>query len=106
MTTATEKRLVARASASVQERIARAAELSGSTLSQFLIDAALKEADLVTEKATQLEVSVNGFKTIMAALDAPPRALPRLERAAQRYRTLINATKPGSDQQKSQQKEV
>jgi uncharacterized protein (DUF1778 family) len=90
MTTATDKRLVARASASIQRRIATAAELSGSTLSQFLIDAALKEADRVTKEATQLQVSMASFETIMNAYDRPARAMPKLRRAAQKYRSLIN----------------
>lgn len=90
MNTATEKRLVARASASIQQRIADAAELSGSTLSQFLIDAALKEAARVTDEVTQIETSRAGFMNILNALDRPARPMPKLRRAAQKYRSRIN----------------
>ena len=88
MGAATEKRLVARVNDSIRQRIADAAELSGSTLSQFMIDAALKEASRVTREATQIETSREGFMNIMKALDQPARPLPKLREAAKKYKSL------------------
>lgn len=84
-----EKRLVARVNPEVHRRIAEAAELQGSTVSQFLLESALERADQVTEQVTRLRVSREGFEKMMEALDQPPRALPRLRRAAQRYKENV-----------------
>lgn len=84
-----EKRLVARANPEVHRRIAEAAELQGATVSQFLLESALERADRVTEQATRLRVSREGFEGMMQALDQPPRALTRLRRAARRYRENV-----------------
>jgi uncharacterized protein (DUF1778 family) len=71
MTAATEReqemRLVARANAEIHRIIQEAAELQGSTVSQFLLD---------------------------AALDQPARPLPRLRQVAQRYMDEVDATDP------------
>lgn len=85
-----EKRLVARAKPEIHQRIAEAAELQGSTVSQFLLDAALERATEVTERATRISASREAFESMMTALDQPARKLPRLERAAQRYKDVVH----------------
>lgn len=90
-----EKRLVARAKPEIHQRIAEAAELQGSTVSQFLLDAALERAAEVTERATRISTSREAFNSMMAALDQPERHLPRLNKAAQRYKETVD----GSDQE-------
>ncbi|PAU80349.1 hypothetical protein CK501_07815 [Halovibrio salipaludis] len=96
MTAATEreqeKRLVARASAEIHQRIAEAAELQGSTVSQFLLDAALERASEVNERATRISTSREAFENMMVALDQPARPLPRLRQAARRYREQVDAS--------------
>mgnify|MGYP005873291895 CR=1 FL=1 len=95
MTAATEKeqekRLVARASAEIHQRIAEAVELQGSTVSQFLLDAALERASEVTERATRINTSRVAFENMMGALDHSSRPLPRLRQAARRYRDQVDA---------------
>ena len=85
-----EKRLVARANADIHQRIVEAAELQGSTVSQFLLDAALERASEVTERATRINTSRVAFENMMVALDQPARRLPRLKRAARRYKELVH----------------
>jgi len=96
MTAATErekeKRLVARARPEIHQQIAEAAELQGSTVSQFLLDSALERAALVTERATRISTSRQAFETMMTALDEPARSLPRLKKAAGRYREQVDAS--------------
>jgi len=97
-----EKRLVARASPEIHQLIAEAAELQGSTVSQFLLDSALERAAQVTERATRLSVSREAFEKMMVALDRPARPLPRLRQAARRYRETVDAP----DQEAAAQQET
>ena len=98
MTAATErdreKRLVARANPEIHQKIAEAAELQGSTVSQFLLDAALERANEVTERATRISTSREAFEKMMVALDHPVRPLPRLRQAARRYKEQVHAPDP------------
>jgi uncharacterized protein (DUF1778 family) len=87
-----EKRLVARAKPEIHQRIAEAAELQGSTVSQFLLDAALERATEITERATRISTSREAFENMMVALDQPKRQLPRLRKAAKRYKDLVHAS--------------
>lgn len=87
----TEKRLVARAKPEIHQRIAEAAELQGSTVSQFLLDAALERATEITERATRITTSREAFEHMMTALDQPKRQLPRLRKAARRYKESVHA---------------
>lgn len=87
-----EKRLVARANPEIHQRIAEAAELQGSTVSQFLLDSALERAAKVTERATRISTSREAFESMMEALDQPARPLPRLRQAARRYKEQVDAS--------------
>jgi uncharacterized protein (DUF1778 family) len=87
-------RLVARANAEIHRIIQEAAELQGSTVSQFLLDAALERAREVTERATRINTSREAFENMMLALDQPARPLPRLSQVAQRYMDEVDATDP------------
>jgi len=89
-----EKRLVARASAEIHQKIQEAAELQGSTVSQFLLDAALERASEVTERATRINTSREAFESMMVVLDQPARPSPRLRQAARRYKEEVHATDP------------
>ena len=95
-----EKRLVARARPEIHQKISEAAELQGSTVSQFLLDSALERAAQVTEQATRLTTSREAFESMMTALDQPARPLPRLRQAARRYKETVDASDPqGTAQQ-------
>lgn len=66
-------RLVARAPKDVQEIITNAAELSGASMSQFMIDAALDKAKEVVERSRLLMLSMEGTNRFFEALDNPPK---------------------------------
>ena len=85
-----EKRLVARVRPEIHQLIVDAAELQGSTVSQFLLDCALERAAQVTERATRLNTSREAFDNMMVALDQPARSLPRLRQAARRYKEQVD----------------
>lgn len=85
-----ETRLVARASMEIQETIQRAADYSGSTLSQFLIESAMEKARDVIERTETLHLSMAGADALFAALENPPKANDKLLKAAQRYKDTVN----------------
>lgn len=85
-----ETRLVARTSAEIQEIIQRAADYSGATLSQFLIESAMERARKVIERTETLSLSMAGADALFAALENPPKANNKLLKAAQHYRDTVN----------------
>lgn len=84
--TAKEARLVARASADVQELIKYAADLSGATISQFIIEAATAKANSVIEKVKNIQLSLEGANNIFNALENPPTPNQALLEAANRFK--------------------
>lgn len=83
-------RLVARTSTEIQEIIQRAADYSGATLSQFLIESAMEKARNVIERTETLHLSMAGADALFAALENPPKANEKLLKAAQRYKDTVN----------------
>ena len=85
-----ETRLVARTSAEIQEMIQRAADYSGATLSQFLIESAMERARNVIERTETLHLSMTGADALFAALENSPKANNKLLKAAQHYMDTVN----------------
>ncbi|MCW7546394.1 MULTISPECIES: type II toxin-antitoxin system TacA family antitoxin [Photorhabdus] len=85
-----ETRLVARASSEIQEIIQRAADYSGATLSQFLIESAMEKARNVIERTETLHLSMEGADALLAALENPPKANSKLLKAAEYYKDRVN----------------
>ena len=84
-----ETRLVARTTTEVQEVIQRAADYSGATLSQFLIESAMEKARNVIERSEALHLSMTGADALYAALENPPNANSKLLKAAQYYKDAV-----------------
>jgi len=85
-----ETRLVARTSTEIQEIIQRAADYSGATLSQFLIESAMENARNVIERTETLRLSMAGADALFAALENPLKANNKLLKAAQNYKDTVN----------------
>jgi uncharacterized protein (DUF1778 family) len=85
-----ETRLVARTSLEIQEIIQRAADYSGATLSQFLVDSAIEKAHNVIEKTETLSLSMAGADALFTALENPQKANKKLLKAAQNYKDTVN----------------
>lgn len=88
-----DTRLVARTSTEVQEIIQRAADYSGATLSQFLIDSAMEKARNVIERTETLNLSMAGADALFNALENPPKANTKLLKAAKHYKETVNVLK-------------
>lgn len=66
-----------------QERVLRAAaQLSGETLTGFVLSVATQRAEEVLERAQRIEVGTEAFERFVAALDEPPQDMPTLRRHA------------------------
>lgn len=77
-------RLSLRISDPSQERLLRhAAQLRGATLTEFVLGAALREANDAVERHERLEIRAAAFEAFVRALDCEPaRELPVLRRYA------------------------
>ncbi len=68
-----------------QERVLRAAaDLTGATLTGFVLAAATERADEVIERAERINVSADAFERFVAALDRPVEEMPTLRRYARK----------------------
>jgi uncharacterized protein (DUF1778 family) len=85
-----ETRLVARASSEIQDMIQRAADYSGATISQFLIDASIEKARAVIAQTETLALSTESADALMAVLDNPPNANAKLLQAGKHYRDSVH----------------
>ena len=85
-----ETRLVARTSTEIQEIIQRAADYSGATLSQFLIESAIEKARNVIERTETLHLSMAGADALFAALENPPKANNKILEAVKHYKDTVN----------------
>jgi uncharacterized protein (DUF1778 family) len=64
-----------------QERILRAAaELSGETLTGFVLGVATERAEQVLERANRVDLSAEAFDQFVAALDEPVEEMPVVRR--------------------------
>ena len=89
--TATQDRIAARVPREVYQTLRRAAELSGATVNQFLVQAALKEAQAVIEREDVIRLSPRDWNWLLPLLDAPPAPNDRLRAAQERHRQLLSS---------------
>ncbi|MBY6195558.1 DUF1778 domain-containing protein [Marinobacter hydrocarbonoclasticus] len=107
MTTHTkDTRLVARVDEDTQKLIAHAAELTGRSLSQFLIYAAKKEALEAERQALHIQVSRQSADRMLELLDNPEPINPKLRAAALNHRKLARDFKNRRNQQETQSPQV
>jgi uncharacterized protein (DUF1778 family) len=83
-------RVVARIPPAVKETLQKAADLSGATLNQFLVQAALKEADRVLETERAIVLSERDAQTVFDLLENPPTPNQQLLVAVDRHRAFIS----------------
>ncbi|GJI89654.1 type II toxin-antitoxin system TacA family antitoxin [Duganella hordei] len=84
-TTAERERISARVSIAVAETLNEAADLSGTTLSNFVVQAALKEAQRVIDREKTIYLTSNDAAMLLSLLDNPPPPNAALSRAFERF---------------------
>ena len=83
---AKQDRIGARVPHEVYETLCRAAELSGATVNQFLVQAALKEAQIVIEREDVIRLSPHDWNWLLDLMENPPKPNAKLEAALKRYK--------------------
>ena len=63
-----------------KEALQAAASLRHKSVSEFILESALGAADEVLADRRYFSLNIEQWEAFQAALDAPPRPLPRLER--------------------------
>ena len=84
-------RLVARVPPRVRKTIQAAADLQGTTLNQFVVQAAYREAQDVLERETILRLNREQTQRVFALLDRPPKPNAKLRAAKELHRKRVRA---------------
>ena len=80
-----QDRIGARVPHDVYETLCKAAELSGATVNQFLVQSALKEAQAVIEREQVIRLSVRDWAWMLDLLEHPRKPNARLKVALKRH---------------------
>lgn len=78
-------RVTARVPLKVQETLELAAKLVGSTVNQFIVQTALREAERIIEQEQVIRLSERDTQAFLDALDRPPPLNPELLAALHDY---------------------
>jgi uncharacterized protein (DUF1778 family) len=79
-------RITARVSKNVRAKLEQAANSSGATLNQFVVQAAVEKAEQILERERVTHVSARDAEWILNLLDQPPRGPnAKLQRALETY---------------------
>lgn len=79
-------RITARVPQNVQDILQQAADLQGSTLNQFVVQAALTEARRVIERDRVIQLSSDDAAFLLDLLEKPSAPNARLQKAFQNYK--------------------
>ncbi|MFO7885961.1 MAG: DUF1778 domain-containing protein [Desulfobacteraceae bacterium] len=81
-----EKRFQTRMPYHVHERLMHAAEVSGATLNQFVVQSALEKANSVLEREQILNLTYRDAEALFEAIEHPPSPNEHLIKAARNYK--------------------
>lgn len=91
-----EARLAARMPHDIQERIQEAANITGSTINEFLVSAALDKANAVLERERTINLDFESAKIVLDLMANPPEPNEALRKAIQRRRAFLEDNTSGS----------
>lgn len=78
-------RVTARIPQSIQQTLQKAAELSGATLNQFMVQAALKEAKKIIEDEGLIVLSEIDADKVFNLIENPPEPNSKLKAAVKKH---------------------
>jgi uncharacterized protein (DUF1778 family) len=84
-----KSRLVARIPSGVRNAIQAAADLQGSSLNQFLVQAAYRQAQEILERETIVRLNREQTRRVFELLDKPPKPNKELLAARAIHRKLV-----------------
>jgi uncharacterized protein (DUF1778 family) len=73
--------------------VKRAAEIQGRSVSDFVVAAAQEAAHRTIEETQIIRLSVEDQRAFAEAILNPPPLAPAMERAIERYRNLVTASR-------------
>ena len=85
---AKQDRISARVPHEVYERLLYAADLTGATINQFLVQSAIKEAQSVIEREQTIRLSRRDCGRLLDLLENPPKPNARFEAAMNYYEQI------------------
>ena len=83
------ERITARVSEQIKETLVAAADLTGATLNQFLVQAALEKAERGLEKDKLIRFSQQDAEFFFDVLENPPEPNDKLTNAVKNYKARI-----------------
>ena len=81
-----KQRVSARIPIHAYQTLIRAAEISGATLNQFLVQAAIEKAHTIIEKDQTINLSIKSANVFFNAIENPPKPTKKLKDAMRAYR--------------------
>ncbi|MGK7882276.1 MAG: DUF1778 domain-containing protein [Crocosphaera sp.] len=91
-TSPNDSRVTARVPISVKETLQKAADLTGATLNQFMVAAAVKEAQEVINQEQIIHLSDVDADKIFSLIENPPIPNDHLKDAIARHRAFFSET--------------
>ena len=83
-------RVTARVPLNIKDTIEEAAYISGSTLNQFIVQAALKEAKQVIEAERVVNLSQTDADTVFSLIENPPAPNEKLKQAVAKHQKFFS----------------
>jgi len=93
MAIAKSERVCARVPANVYNVLSQAAELSGATINQFLVQSALEKAQSVIEQELVIAMTTASSAAFFNAIVKPPAPSKKLRQAVKSYKKLAHHAK-------------
>ena len=84
-----KERVSARVPIHAYRTLIRAAEISGATLNQFLVQAAIEKAQMIIEKDQTINLSIKSANVFLNAIENPPKPRKKLKDAMKAYKESI-----------------
>jgi uncharacterized protein (DUF1778 family) len=88
-----KERISARVPKHAYQTLVHAADISGATLNQFLLQAALEKAQIIIEKNRTIKLSTRSAKVFFDAIENPPIPAGKLKKAMKKYRESFSDAK-------------
>ena len=84
-----KERVSARIPIQAYQTLTHAAEISGATLNQFIVQAAVEKAQMIIEKDQTVKLSFKSANVFFNAIENPPKPSKKLKEAMKAYRVRI-----------------
>ena len=85
-----DDRVTTRIPKNVKNTLEQAANITGATLNQFIVQAALKEAQQILEAERVINLSEKDAEMVFSLLENPPTPNENLKQAVEKHRTFFN----------------